>query len=418
MNTNHLIDQYLRPSKESETLLINQISLLRNKNHQEVYKFGFGQSPFPVPQKITDALANAAHRKEYMSVQGDLLLRKAIVKFHNDREGKNWHEDNIIVGSGSKILIFSVMAAFNHVEVLLPAPSWVSYEPQAKLLGHNVDWITTKFEDKWCLTAESLDEYCNNRCNPQIPLLLVFNYPNNPTGQTFTSKQLKAFASVMEKHNVIVIADEIYALLKYSGKQASLANYYPQGCIVSSGLSKWCGAGGWRLGFVHIPPTIGKKLFQSVIGVASETYSCAPAPIQVAATTAYQDSNLANDFLNKQISLLSQINQYCQKALNDCGIRVHSCEGGFYLFPDFTGFKTQLNNRNIFTSNQLTNTLMDETGVALLPGSAFGMKNSSLTARLAFVDFDGKQIFDETIHTDFENIKKGINKLCHWISGL
>ncbi len=416
MNT---IDGYLRPGKESETLLINQLSLLRAENKQEVFKFGFGQSPFPVPQKITDSLSTAAHRKEYMSVQGHLPLRQAIATFHNHMENKNWNADNIIVGSGSKIIIFSIMAAFDHAEIILPAPSWVSYEPQAKLLGHKVDWIATTFEDKWRLTPAALDDYCNRRDNPEVPLILVLNYPNNPTGQSFNSSELKALVLVMKKHKVIVIADEIYSLLTYKGSQSSVVDYYPEGCIVTSGLSKWCGAGGWRLGFSYIPPELGENLFQGIIGVASETYSCAASPIQVAATTAYEEQQLADVFIKKQTQLLSQVNDYCTHALSKAGINVHPCTGGFYIFPDFSPFQTQLKSKGITTSTQLTVSIMDEIGVALLPGSAFGMPDESLTVRLAFVDFDGSQILDDShVQAEFETVKKGIDNLCVWLDNL
>ena len=418
MQSTHSIDQYLRSGKESETLLINQISLLRASNREKVFKFGFGQSPFLVPNKITESLAKAAHRKEYMSVQGHPLLRLAIANFHNEMEGKCFHEDNIIIGAGSKILIFSILGAFEKAEIVLPAPSWVSYEPQAKLLGHKVDWLATTFEDHWSLTPKSLDEYCNNRKNPEIPLVLVLNYPSNPTGQTFTVAQLQALAQVMRKHKVMVIADEIYSLLVFKDKQVSIADYYPEGCIVSSGLSKWCGAGGWRLGFVHIPAELGAKFFQAVIGVASETYSCAASPIQIAATTAYEEMDLAKEFISKQTQLLLQVNDYCSSQLNSSGIRVHPCVGGFYLFPDFSGFKQNLIDRQIYTSRDLTTAIMDETGVALLPGSAFGMEKENLTARLAFVDFDGSQILDEENHADFEKVKQGIDKLCLWVTNL
>ena len=415
---NSKINSYLRSGKESETLLINQVSLLRANNNQKVYKFGFGQSPFLVPKTISDALAKAAPRKEYMSVQGDLQLRKSIANFHRKMENRHFHEDQIIVGAGSKILIFSIMAAFDKAEVILPAPSWVSYEPQAKLVGHKVDWIQTQFHDKWSLTPDSLEQYCKNRKNPETPLILVLNYPNNPTGQTFNSVQLKELATVMKKHSIIVIADEIYSLLKFEDRQDSIANYYPEGCIISSGLSKWCGAGGWRLGFVHIPKELGKELFQAVIGVASETYSCAPAPIQVAAITAYNDTNLANEFLSQQTTLLEQVNEYCTTALNNIDVKTHPCEGGFYLFPDFSTFKTQLNNNNIFTSNDLTTAIMDATGVALLPGTAFGMEPESLTTRLAFVDFDGSQILNPSDEVNFDQVKQGIDNLCGWLQSL
>jgi aspartate aminotransferase len=413
------ISSYIRQGKESETLLINQVSLVRESNSEDVYKFGFGQSPFPVPQKITDSLAQAAHRKEYMNVQGHLPLRQAIAKFHSNLEGRNFHEDNIIVGSGSKILIFSIMAAFEKVEIVLPAPSWVSYEPQANILGHSVDWLETTFEDKWSLTPDRLEDYCQHRKNTDTPLILVLNYPNNPTGQSFTKKELKALATVMKKYNIIVIADEIYSLLKFDKRQTSLADYYPEGCIISSGLSKWCGAGGWRLGFIHIPKELGKELFQAIIGVASETYSCAPAPIQIAATTAYEEMELASNFLAKQIELLSKVADYCKTTLQKFDIRVHYCLGGFYLFPDFSYYKQKLKNKDISTSVELTTAIMDQLGVALLPGSAFGMHRRNLTARLAFVDFDGNQILDDTA-TDmsFDKVKQGINKLCNWLDNL
>jgi len=417
-NTNN-VEQYLRVSKHSQTLLVNQLSLTKESNNETVYKFGFGQSPFPVPDQITSALAQAAYRKEYMSVQGHLPLREAIAEFHKTTENKDWHSDNIIIGAGSKILLFCVMAAFEKAEILLPAPSWVSYEPQGKLAGHKVTWLTTDYVDKWHLTAEQLEQYCNNRQNPELPLILILNYPSNPTGQTYQEEELNQLASVMKKHNIIVIADEIYSLLSYQNKPSSIADFYPEGCIVSSGLSKWCGAGGWRLGFMHIPPQL-KGLLSTVIGVASETYSCAPSPIQIAATKAYSDIELANNFLEKQIAILSKISNFCAAALNENKIKVHAAQGGFYLFPDFSNFKEKLNQQGIFTSEQLCKHILEDIGVALLPGSAFGMPEESLTTRLAFVDFDGEQVFDitPTQALNFNKVKKGITRLCNWLVNL
>lgn len=413
------INAYIRPSKHSETLLINQLSQLRTDKQQAVFKFGFGQSPFPVPLKITQALGNAAYRKEYMSVQGHLPLRQAIVDFHKEKEQKDWCAEQIIVGSGSKILLFCVMAAFEQAEILLSAPSWVSYEPQGKLANHEVNWLSTHFDDRWRLTAQQLDEYCMSREDPNIPLIMVLNSPNNPTGQTYGGEELNNLAQVMRKHNVIVIADEIYSLLSYQKKQPSISDYYPEGCIVSSGLSKWCGAGGWRLGFIHVPKELSHSLFQAIIGVASETYSCAPSPIQVAATTAYQNHSLANDFLQKQTKLLDEISQYCCDKLRGVNVQVHDAEGGFYLFPDFNYYKQPLEKQGITTAEQFTAKLMDETGVALLPGSAFGMNNNSLTTRLAFVDFDGDQIWqDQQQPAEFERVKQGISALCQWLQAL
>ncbi len=413
------IAPYIRTSKHSQTLLINQLSLERIKSGDKVFKFGFGQSPFPVPEKIRQALANSAHRKEYMSVQGHPPLREAIASFHNSLENKNLSSGQIIVGAGSKILIYCLLAAFECAEVLLPAPSWVSYAPQARLAGHSVSWLETSFDDNWKIKPEQLDSFCNSRTDNNIPLILVFNYPSNPTGQTYSAQELQALALIMRKHNIIVIVDEIYSLLSFAKDNSTLDQFYPEASILTSGLSKWCGAGGWRLGFTHIPEQFGQKYFQAVLGVASETYSCAPSPIQMGATLAYEDIQSAKIFLGKQIKIFNEISRYCTQNLRQAGVNVHEAQGGFYLFPEFKQFRDKLKARGISTSEDLTNALMNDRGVALLPGSAFGMTDESLTVRLAFVDFDGAQILNnENPLPNLSNIRQGIEEICNWLHEL
>lgn len=409
----------LRANEHSQTLAINQLSLERAASGEKVFAFGFGQSPFPVPEEICAALADSARRKEYMSVQGHAPLRNAIAAFHGQLENKRWQADQIVVGAGSKILIFCVMAALKRAEVLLPAPSWVSYDPQARLAGHKVTWLTTRFEDRWLLTPEQLDGYCRARTDETLPLLLILNSPSNPTGQTYSSAQLKALAPVLRRHNVIVIADEIYSLLNYDNDYAALDEFYPEACIVTSGLSKWCGAGGWRLGFAHVSESLGNDFLQAVIAVASETYSCAAAPVQVAATRAYSNQELARNFLDRQTTLLGAVARHCSDALTSAGAAVHAASGGFYLFPVFESFRERLAARGIRSSEQLATALMAETGVALLPGSAFGMPEDSLTARLAFVDFDGAQVLDTGgREPSFDKVREGMDVLSDWLDGV
>lgn len=419
MNSKNKFECFVRSGKHSETLMINQLSHLRAENNQDIFRFGFGQSPFPVPKQIVEKLSAAAHRKEYMSVQGHPPLRRAIANFHRVFENKVWDPEQIIVAAGSKILIFCIMAAFERAEVLLPGPSWVSYEPQAKLAGHDYTWIITDYQDAWKLTPEQLEQHCAKRKNQHIPLILVFNYPSNPTGQSYSAEELQALAEIMKKYDVIVIADEIYSLLSYQDQYSTLEDFYPEGCIVSSGLSKWCGAGGWRLGFHHIPKQLGEQFFQAVISVASETYSCAPSPVQIAATEAYQNIDLAKSFLQQQKQILSEVSRYCSDKLRDNNIAVHDAQGGFYLLPDFAFYKNKLASKGILTSETLTTILLEETGVALLPGSAFGMPPSILVTRLAFVDFDGAQIWNDCKkNVQFDKVKLGIERLCQWLEVL
>ena len=409
----HRLDANLRPTRHSETLLANQVCNERSRAGQSVYQLGFGQSPFPVPAHIVNALKQSAHRKEYVGVQGLPELRRAVASFHS-LSGEDWDPDRVIVGAGSKILLYCLMAAVERADVALVSPGWVSYEPQAQLAGHPVFRLDTTFEEKWRLTPSALDRFCSRRAHVDRPLILVLNYPGNPDGLTYSPAELADLAAVFRRHGVIVISDEIYGLLHHRGEHASLAQFYPEGTIVTGGLSKWCGAGGWRLGVMHIPHALGEHYFQRVIGVCSETYSCAPAPIQHAAVSAYSMNDQLQRFLQNQRAELSALGRWCATRLQEAGVRVHLPEGGFYLFPDFGDHRAALQARGIFTSQQLTRRLLEEEGISLLPGSALGMPDSSLTVRLAYVDFDGTPALHQGA-CDTGKMRRGVQNLCAWI---
>ncbi len=406
----------LRDTQYSETLLANQICNDRLKQGQTVYQFGFGQSPFPVPEHIVTALREAAHRKEYIEVQGLLALRQAVAAFHS-RQGAPWHADRVVIGAGSKILLYCVMAAIETADIALVSPSWVSYEPQAQLAGHRVFRLETTFDQRWRLLPEALERFCMARADTERPLVLILNYPGNPDGLSYTSQELAALAEVLRRHHVIVVSDEIYGLLHHQGSHGSLADYYPEGTIVTTGLSKWCGAGGWRLGVMHVPWQLGEQYFQRIIGVCSETYSCASAPIQHAAVSAYSMNAAAERFLQHQRGTLAELGGWCALRLQEAGVLVHPPEGGYYLFPDFEDHRVALASRGISTSRQLTQTLLEQTGVSLLPGSALGMPEISLTARLAYVDFDGGSGLIAG-QCDTGRVEAGVRALCRWLQGL
>lgn len=408
------LEGHLRPARHSATLLTNELARTLAAEHLPIYRLGFGQSPFPVPEPVVAAMRAAVSRKEYSEVQGLAELRRAIAGFHNSMEGHCWRPEELIVGTGSKILLFCLMAALSSADVALPTPSWVSYEPQAALAGHRVLRIETRGEDGWQLTPEGLEQFCSVRTDRSRPLLLVLNYPGNPVGRSHDAGTLEQFAEVLRRHAVLVISDEIYGLLHHDGTHRSLAHYYPEGTVISTGLSKWCGAGGWRLGVARVPPELGGEYFQRVLGIASETYSSASTPVQLAAIAAYQHTTAIEQYLSAQRSILREVGQQCADRLRRAGARVAAPEGGFYLFPDFSPFAEQLGNRGITTDQAMTETLLRETGVSLLAGSAFGMPASSMTARLAYVDFDGSAAL-RTGQPDTEHLYEGIDKLCRWI---
>jgi aspartate aminotransferase len=406
-----------RHIQESQTLLINTQSKKLVSQNKKIIKFGFGQSPFLPPKIVMEALKNAVAHKEYSSVQGDPGLRGHISDFHSAHNGLQISPDNILVAPGSKILIYTILVAFRKADVFIPSPSWVSYEPQTNLAGHNSIKLSTTYDQKWRITPGTILNAAKNK--KYDASILILNYPGNPDGLTYTADELQAIAEVARKLDILVISDEIYGLLDHSNNHFSFANHYPEKTITTTGLSKWCGAGGWRLGAAMLYENIDPDFKRALIGIASETYSCAPMPVQIAAKTAYGKFSDSMAYIEKQIDIYKTVGNFCADKMNACDLIVHPPEGGFYLFPVFSKHKEQLRKSGVTTSTELCNKLLSDTGVALLPGTAFGFTEDYLAARLAYVDFEEplpNKRFD--LERDAANTVDGIHLIEQWISNL
>ncbi len=375
---------------ESATLAIHERSATLTREGRRVYRIGFGQSPFPVPERVVEALRRHAPRKEYLPVRGLAELRAAVAEHHRQLDGTSAGADGVLIGPGSKELIFLLQLIFRG-QVLIPSPSWVSYAPQARILGRRPRPVTTSYEDDWKITPEGLAASC---AGGDGSFLLILNYPNNPVGNTYSATELEELAETARRHRILILADEIYGRLHFSGQHVSIARYYPEGTIVSSGLSKWCGAGGWRLGTFLFPPEL-MELRETVAAVASETFTAASAPIQFAAVEAFSGGADVDRHLEDSRRVLGALGRRSAQILSAAGVRVHAPEGGFYLFPDFTPFALALTKRGITDSPTFCERLLAETGVASLPGLPFGRPRGELTARLSFVDFDGGRALAE-----------------------
>ena len=375
---------------ESATLSIQQRSASLAAEGKRVYRLGFGQSPFPVPERVVEALRQHAACKEYLPVRGLAELRQAVAEHHRRLDGIEGVAEDVLIGPGSKELIFLLQLAFAG-DVLIPSPSWVSYAPQARMLGRRARPVQATFESGWKVDPEGLERACARAGGP---LLLILNYPNNPAGNTYSAGELEQLAETARRHRILVLADEIYGRLHYSADHVSIARFYPEGTIVSSGLSKWCGAGGWRLGTVLFPSRLA-SLRDALAAAASETFTAASAPIQYAATLAFRGGVDIDDYLRVSRRLLGALGRRSARILRAAGVRVCSPQGGFYLFPDFTPFAGSLAARGIADSPALCERLLAETGVASLPGVPFGRPREELTARLSIVDFDGARALFE-----------------------
>ncbi|MDP7040064.1 MAG: pyridoxal phosphate-dependent aminotransferase, partial [Myxococcota bacterium] len=258
--------------------------------------------------------------------------------------------------------------------------------------------------------------------------LLILNYPANPDGCSYDAGELEALAVVAKQYALTVLSDEIYSMLVYNSTPLSIAQWYPEGTIVSTGLSKWCGAGGWRLGCFAFPPDLF-ALRDALAVTASETFSSVSAPIQYAAVEAFAYGEDVENYVRHTQRLLAALARNIVGRLREHGVQVCTPDGAYYLFVDFAQFKASLAQRGIHTSQELCGRLLQETGVAILAGSHFYRPAEELTARLAFVDFAGDEVLkasvalgldaqldSEFIEKHFAKVLAGIEFIGRWLS--
>lgn len=417
------LNQTVRGLPQSATIAINEHSAALEAEGREVFRYGLGQSPFPVPEQVVDRLRTNAHQKDYLPVKGLPALRESIARHHERTFGIRCSPEQVLIGPGSKELMFLLQLVY-YGELTVPTPCWVSYAPQARIIGRQVQLLPTRAEDGWKLTPEILDAHC--RIDPTRPRIIIVNYPSNPTGGTFDSGELRALADVAREYRAVVLSDEIYARLNYDGTHESIVPHYPEGSIFSGGLSKWCGAGGWRLGVFVVPESM-RWLLDAMAAVASETFTSTSAPIQYAAIAAFDGGPEIDRYLVRSRRVLEAIATRLVTMLRAADIAVETPSGGFYLFPDFASHRARLALRGVRSSADLCRKLLDDVGVALLPGSDFGRAPDELTARLAFVNFNGAAALeaaeghdDGELPADFVDrycpkTVEGVARLCAWV---
>ena len=404
-----MIKDIIKNLKPSSTLLINEKSNKLEREGKKIFKFGFGQSPFKVPQDIVNELKGNAHQNNYLPMQGLEDLRVSIANYISKKKDYKYLSSNIIVGPGSKELMFLLQILFDG-EIILPAPSWVSYAPQAIIGRNKIKWIQTKSENNWFPTANEIEDVIKK--DKQKKYLIFLNSPNNPSGQVCTN--LSEISQLTKKYNLYFLSDEIYSELTFEDNYQSISDYSPENTIISTGLSKWCGAGGWRLGYFILPENL-KEITNQLKVLASETFSSVSSQIQYAAIAAHKNDH--SNYINHSKNILKSVGKYVYENLKSNNVLINKPQGGFYLLPEFISKKFS-------TSTELCNNILKETGVALLPGSDFGFSETKMLARLSYTDFDGENFMNSTVHNeeiDFEKIKKyapkiieGTNRLKDW----
>ncbi len=327
---------------------------------QGVISLGVGEPDFVTPWNIREASIHSIEhgRTHYTSNHGMPELRELICEYLSRRYGVRYDLSSCLVTVGaSEALDLAFRALLNPGdEVLIPAPSYVSYAP-CVTLAHGIPVaVPTYEEDAYALRADVLESFLNERTKA-----VILPYPNNPTGGIMTRPQIDAVTRVLSGRDVVMIADEIYSELTYGGTHESFAKGMEDRTILINGFSKAFAMTGWRLGYACGP----KPLIDMMVKIHQYTMLCAPVMAQTAGIEALKDA-LSSDFAQVR----AMRNAYNRRRLliyegfKDMGLPVFEPRGAFYIFPSIreTGM----------TSEQFCERLLKEGRVATVPGNAFG----------------------------------------------
>lgn len=331
---------------------------------------GVGEPDFKTPWSVRDAGIRSLElgRTKYTANSGLKELRGEICNYLQRRFDLPYKEENILVTvGGSEAIDLTIRAVVQPGdEVIIPEPCFVCYEPITQLTGGVPVHIATRAEDQFRLTADQLRAAITPRTK-----LLIFPYPNNPTGAVMSAAEMEEIAAVLRETNVLVLSDEIYSELTYGlDRHVSIASLpgMAERTIVVNGFSKSYAMTGWRLGYAAGPAPLVKvmtKIHQSCI-------MSAPTTSQYAAITALRQ---CDDQIEMMRDEYNRRRRYVVKALNDMGLTCFEPRGAFYVFPSI-----QISG---LTSSEFCEQLLREKEVAIIPGSAFGASGEGY-ARISY----------------------------------
>lgn len=326
---------------------------------KDAISLGVGEPDFDTPWHIRDEGIYSLEkgRTFYTSNAGLKELRQEICHYLKRKQGLTYdplHEVIITVG-GSEAIDIGLRAMVNPGdEVLIPQPSYVSYEPCAILAGAAPVIINLKAENEFRLTAQELEEAITEKTK-----VLILPFPNNPTGAIMEREDLEAIAEVIIKHDIFVMSDEIYSELTYKGKHISIACIpgMQERTILINGFSKAYAMTGWRLGYACGP----KEILEQMIKIHQFAIMCAPTTSQYAAVEALKNGDEDVEMMR---TAYNQRRRFLLNAFREMNLECFEPYGAFYVFPCIKEFG--------MTSDEFANRFLEEENVAAVPGTAFG----------------------------------------------
>ena len=333
--------------------------LVSEMNDKDVISLGVGEPDFDTPWHVRDEGIYSLEkgRTFYTSNSGLKELREEICNYLDRRYqvSYDWHHETIVTVGGSEGIDIAMRAMLDPGdEVLIPQPSYVSYEPCAILAGGKPVIIELKAENEFRLTPEELLEYITDKTK-----ILVLPYPNNPTGAIMERADLEKIAEIVMEKDIFVLSDEIYSELSYKGDHVTIASIpgMKERTILINGFSKAYAMTGWRLGYACGP----REIIEQMTKIHQFAIMCAPTTSQYAAVEAMRNGDTDVATMREAYD---QRRRYLVNAFKEMGLECFEPYGAFYIFPCIKEFG--------MTSEEFAERFLMEEKVAVVPGTAFG----------------------------------------------
>ncbi len=368
----------------SATLAINEKIAARRSAGRSVLHLGFGEAGLPVLPAVADALAGAVGENGYGPVVGSARAREAVAGYFS-RRGLPTDAGQVLLAPGSKALLYAALAALPG-DVVLPAPSWVTYAAQAQLTGKRVIGVPIPAQAGGVPDPDLLEPaLATARAAGADPWILVLTLPDNPTGTCAGADLVRRVCELADRHGLMIVSDEIYRDLAFDPDQyLSPATILPERTVVTGGLSKSLALGGWRIGFARTPDdTAGRALHQHIVGIASEVWSSLAAPMQAAAAFALDEPPEVTEHVAASRRLHAAVVRAVHRVFVQAGADCRPPGAAFYLYPDLEPLRPRMSAHGIDTGAALADQLLDEHGVGVLAGQHFGDDPKALRFRVA-----------------------------------
>ena len=396
-----IISNNLKRIKPSPTIAVTQKARELKAAGKDVIGLGAGEPDFDTPDNIKQAAIKAINDGDtkYTAVDGTPALKKAIVEKFKKENNLDYTTDQITVGAGGKHVIYNaMMATLNEGdEVIVPAPYWVSYPDIVLLAGGKPVVMQCDEKQGFKINPSDLEKFISPKTK-----WIILNSPSNPTGACYTETDIKEIAKVLEKHShVYILSDDIYEHVTYEGfKFFTIAQIesLKERVLTMNGVSKAYSMTGWRIGYAAGP----KEIIKAIAKIQSQSTTNPSSISQAASVEALSGKQ---DFIKKRADSFQERRDFVVKALNDIdGIDCLNPDGAFYVFPSCKGLmgKKDTNGKKIKSDTDFVQSLLENSGIAVVQGSAFGLEG----------------FFRISYATSMDNLKKALEKISSFCKSL